>query len=75
MLDKKNFYINGKWVSPLKPNDFAIVKCKPSRFKWLSTKIVLITSFFVSKIMRILYMECFNFSNTKIQFFICIFTL
>ena len=25
MLDKKNFYINGKWVSPVKPNDFEVI--------------------------------------------------
>ena len=25
MLDKKNFYINGKWVSPSKPNDFEVI--------------------------------------------------
>ncbi len=25
MLDKKNFYINGKWISPSKPNDFEII--------------------------------------------------
>ena len=25
MLDKKNFYINGKWVSPGKPNDFEVI--------------------------------------------------
>ena len=25
MLDKKNFYINGKWVSPNKPNDFEVI--------------------------------------------------
>ena len=25
MLDKRNFYINGKWESPLKPNDFEII--------------------------------------------------
>jgi len=25
MLDKKNFYINGKWVSPSKPNDYEII--------------------------------------------------
>ena len=25
MLDKRDFYINGKWVSPLKPNDFEII--------------------------------------------------
>ena len=24
MLDKKNFYINGEWVSPKKPNDFKV---------------------------------------------------
>ena len=25
MLDKKNFYINGKWVKPLKPKDFEVI--------------------------------------------------
>ena len=25
MLDKKNFYINGKWVSPSKPNDYEVI--------------------------------------------------
>ena len=25
MLDKKNFYINGEWVSPKKPNDLKVV--------------------------------------------------
>tara|TARA_B100000579_G_scaffold47613_1_gene33220 strand:+ start:2368 stop:3798 length:1431 start_codon:yes stop_codon:yes gene_type:complete len=25
MLDKKKFYINGKWVNPLKPNDFEVI--------------------------------------------------
>ena len=25
MLDKKNFYINGEWVSPKKPNDFKVI--------------------------------------------------
>ncbi len=25
MLDKKKFYINGKWVSPFKPNDFEVI--------------------------------------------------
>ena len=25
MLDKKKFYINGKWVSPRKPNDFEVI--------------------------------------------------
>ena len=25
MLNKKNFYINGKWVSPVKPNDFEVI--------------------------------------------------
>ena len=25
MLDKKKFYINGKWVSPSKPNDFEVI--------------------------------------------------
>ena len=24
MLDKKNFYINGAWVAPKKPNDFKL---------------------------------------------------
>ena len=26
MLDKKNFYINGEWVSPKKPNDFKVIE-------------------------------------------------
>ena len=25
MIEKKNFYINGKWVSPTKPNDFEVI--------------------------------------------------
>jgi aldehyde dehydrogenase (NAD+) len=25
MLDKKNFYINGAWVAPKKPNDFKVI--------------------------------------------------
>ena len=25
MLDKRNFYINGKWVSPSKLNDFEVI--------------------------------------------------
>ena len=25
MLDKKNFYINGEWVSPKKPNDYKVI--------------------------------------------------
>ena len=25
MLDKRNFYINGKWVSPSKPDDFEVI--------------------------------------------------
>ena len=25
MLDKRNFYINGKWVSPSKPNNFEVI--------------------------------------------------
>ena len=25
MIEKKNFYINGKWVSPSKPNDFEVI--------------------------------------------------
>ena len=25
MLDKKNFYINGAWVSPKKPNDLKVI--------------------------------------------------
>ena len=25
MLDKKNFYINGKWIKPSKPNDFEVI--------------------------------------------------
>jgi NAD-dependent aldehyde dehydrogenases len=25
MLDKRNFYINGKWVKPSKSNDFEVV--------------------------------------------------
>ena len=25
MLDKKNFYINGKWVKPSKANDFEVI--------------------------------------------------
>ena len=29
MLDKRKFYIDGKWVSPSKPNNFDIIK--PSR--------------------------------------------
>ena len=25
MLDKKNFYINGKWIKPSEPNDFEVI--------------------------------------------------
>ena len=25
MLDKRNFYINGKWVTPSKPNNFEVI--------------------------------------------------
>ena len=25
MIEKKNFYINGKWVAPVKPNDFEVI--------------------------------------------------
>ena len=25
MIEKKNFYINGKWVAPVKPNDFDVI--------------------------------------------------
>ena len=25
MIDKRNFYINGKWVAPSKPNDFEVI--------------------------------------------------
>ena len=25
MLDKRNFYINGKWVAPSKSNDFEVI--------------------------------------------------
>ena len=25
MIKKKNFYINGKWISPSKPNDFEVI--------------------------------------------------
>jgi len=25
MLDKRNFYINGKWASPSKPNNFEVI--------------------------------------------------
>ena len=25
MLDKRKFYINGKWVTPSKPNDFEVI--------------------------------------------------
>ena len=25
MLDKRNFYINGKWVAPSKTNDFEVI--------------------------------------------------
>ena len=25
MIEKKNFYINGKWVSPSKPNNFEVI--------------------------------------------------
>ena len=25
MLDKRNFYINGKWIKPWKPNDFEVI--------------------------------------------------
>ena len=25
MLDKRNFYINGKWIEPSKPNNFEVI--------------------------------------------------
>ena len=25
MLDKKNFYINGKWVSPIEPRNYQVI--------------------------------------------------
>ena len=25
MIDKRNFYINGKWVKPAKPNDLKVI--------------------------------------------------
>ena len=25
MLDKRNFYINGQWIKPFKPNDFEVI--------------------------------------------------
>ena len=25
MLEKRDFYINGKWVKPFKPNDFEVI--------------------------------------------------
>ena len=25
MIDKRNFYINGKWVKPTKPNDLKVI--------------------------------------------------
>ena len=25
MIEKRNFYINGKWVSPSEPNDFEVI--------------------------------------------------
>ena len=25
MLNKRNFYINGKWINPSKPNDFEVI--------------------------------------------------
>ena len=25
MLNKRNFYINGKWIKPSKPNDFVVI--------------------------------------------------
>ena len=25
MLDKRNFYIDGKWTKPSKPNDFGVI--------------------------------------------------
>ena len=25
MIDKRKFYINGKWVSPSKPNDYEVI--------------------------------------------------
>ena len=25
MLDKKNFYINGKWVSPIEPRNYKVI--------------------------------------------------
>ena len=35
MLDKKNFYINGKWVAPSKANDFEVIN--PSNEKSFAT--------------------------------------
>ena len=40
MLDKRNFYINGKWVSPSKVNDFEFVAEKDrkktiDRINWM----------------------------------------
>ena len=55
------------------PKDLAIVKCNSSKLRLSSTKIVLITSSFVSKITRILYIKGFNFSATKVQYFMRIF--
>ena len=35
MLDKRNFYINGKWVAPIKENDFEVIN--PSNEKAFAT--------------------------------------
>jgi aldehyde dehydrogenase (NAD+) len=40
MLDKKNFYINGQWVAPKKPNDYKVIdpsteeECAGNIFRW-----------------------------------------
>ena len=36
MLDKRNFYINGKWVKPSKSNDFEVIN--PSNEEKIKTK-------------------------------------
>ena len=39
MLDKRNFYINCKWVAPVKPNDFEVIN--PSNEEPFALKLIL----------------------------------
>ena len=37
MLDKRKFYINGKWVDPIKKNDFEVINpCNEDAFAIIS---------------------------------------